>query len=55
MMIGGEFNTPADWLRAGGAVKTLDNFAAAHVQRYAVQYVCCTIPSVQTFHLQQKV
>jgi S-formylglutathione hydrolase FrmB len=30
MMIGGEFNTPADWMRAGGAVKTLDNFAAAH-------------------------
>ena len=30
MMIGGEFNTPADWLRAGGAVKTLDDFAAAH-------------------------
>ena len=30
MMIGGEFNTPADWLRTGGAVKTLDDFAAAH-------------------------
>ncbi|MDG4668756.1 alpha/beta hydrolase-fold protein [Mycobacterium sp. 236(2023)] len=30
MMIGGEFNTPADWLRAGGAIKTLDDFAAAH-------------------------
>lgn len=30
MMIGGEFNTPADWLRAGGAVKILDDFAAAH-------------------------
>lgn len=30
MMIGGEFNTPADWVRAGGAVKTLDDFAAAH-------------------------
>ncbi|UXA15464.1 esterase family protein [Mycobacterium sp. SMC-8] len=30
MMIGGEFNTPADWMRAGGAVKTLDDFAAAH-------------------------
>ncbi len=30
MMIGGEFNTPADWLRAGGAVKTIDEFAAAH-------------------------
>ncbi|MFZ3292827.1 MAG: esterase family protein, partial [Mycobacterium sp.] len=24
MMIGGEFNTPADWLRAGNAVKTID-------------------------------
>lgn len=30
MMIGGEFNTPADWLRAGNAVKTIDNFAAGH-------------------------
>src|SRR6185437_6111498 len=26
----GEFNTPADWLRTGGAVKMLDDFAAAH-------------------------
>ncbi|MDT5064048.1 MAG: hypothetical protein QOK02_203 [Mycobacterium sp.] len=30
MMIGGQFNTPADWLRAGEAVRTLDAFAAAH-------------------------
>ncbi|WP_197507639.1 alpha/beta hydrolase-fold protein [Mycobacterium sp. ACS4331] len=30
MMIGGEFNTPADWLRAGGAISTIDSFAAAH-------------------------
>ena len=30
MMIGGEFNTPADWLRAGNAAKTVDDFAAAH-------------------------
>lgn len=30
MMIGGEFNTPADWLRAGNAVKTVDDFAATH-------------------------
>jgi S-formylglutathione hydrolase FrmB len=30
MMIGGEFNTPADWLRTGNAVKTMDDFAAAH-------------------------
>jgi S-formylglutathione hydrolase FrmB len=30
MMIGGEFNTPADWLRAGNAVDTIDDFAAAH-------------------------
>jgi S-formylglutathione hydrolase FrmB len=30
MMIGGEFNTPADWLRAGNAIKTVDEFAAAH-------------------------
>jgi len=29
MMIGGEFNTPADWLRAGNAVSTADAFAAA--------------------------
>ena len=30
MMIGGEFNTPADWLRTGRAMKMLDDFAAAH-------------------------
>jgi S-formylglutathione hydrolase FrmB len=30
MMIGGEFNTPADWLRTGNVVKTIDDFAAAH-------------------------
>ncbi len=30
MMIGGEFNTPADWLRAGNAVKTIDDLAATH-------------------------
>jgi S-formylglutathione hydrolase FrmB len=30
MMVGGEFNTPADWLRAGNAIKTIDDFAAAH-------------------------
>jgi S-formylglutathione hydrolase FrmB len=30
MMVGGEFNTPADWLRAGNAIKTVDQFAAAH-------------------------
>jgi S-formylglutathione hydrolase FrmB len=30
MMIGGEFNTPADWVRAGDAVTTLDAFAASH-------------------------
>jgi S-formylglutathione hydrolase FrmB len=30
MMIGGEFNTPADWLRTGQAIKTIDQFAAAH-------------------------
>jgi S-formylglutathione hydrolase FrmB len=29
-MIGGEFNTPADWLRAGSAVTTVDDFAYAH-------------------------
>jgi S-formylglutathione hydrolase FrmB len=30
MMIGGEFNTPTDWVRAGDAVTTVDMFAAAH-------------------------
>jgi S-formylglutathione hydrolase FrmB len=30
LMIGGEFNTTADWVRAGDAVNTLDSFAAAH-------------------------
>lgn len=30
MMIGGEFNTAADWVRAGNAVATADGFAAAH-------------------------
>jgi S-formylglutathione hydrolase FrmB len=30
MMIGGEFNTPADWLRAGNAIKTADDFASSH-------------------------
>ncbi|TMS50054.1 esterase family protein [Mycobacterium sp. DBP42] len=30
MMIGGEFNTPADWMRAGNVIKTMDEFAAAH-------------------------
>ena len=30
MMIGGQFNTAADWLRAGNAIATLDEFAAKH-------------------------
>jgi S-formylglutathione hydrolase FrmB len=30
MMIGGEFNTPADWVRIGNAVSTADGFAATH-------------------------
>ncbi|MBX7434317.1 esterase family protein [Mycobacterium sp. Y57] len=30
MMIGGDINTPADWMRAGGAINTIDRFAAAH-------------------------
>ena len=30
LMVGGEFNTPADWIRAGDAIATLDAFAAAH-------------------------
>jgi S-formylglutathione hydrolase FrmB len=30
MMIGAMFNTPADWVRIGNAVDTVDDFAAAH-------------------------
>ncbi len=30
IMIGAELNTPADWLRAGNAVTTADDFASAH-------------------------
>ena len=30
MMIAGEFNTPADWMRTGDAVETVDSYAAAH-------------------------
>jgi S-formylglutathione hydrolase FrmB len=30
MMIGGEIGSPADWIRSGGAQKTIDDFAAAH-------------------------
>jgi S-formylglutathione hydrolase FrmB len=30
MMIGGQFNTPGDWTRAGNAITTMDDFAAAH-------------------------
>jgi S-formylglutathione hydrolase FrmB len=30
MMIGADFNTPADWLRAGNAIHTIDDFASAH-------------------------
>ena len=30
MMIGGEFNTPADWIRIGNAVTSADDFAAAN-------------------------
>ncbi|MEU0496236.1 alpha/beta hydrolase-fold protein [Mycobacterium sp. NPDC006124] len=30
MMIGGEFNTPGDWLRAGDAIKTVDDYASAN-------------------------
>lgn len=30
MMIGGQFNTPADWIRQGDAVSAIDRFAAAH-------------------------
>ena len=30
MMIGGEFNTPGDWIRIGNAVQIADSYAAAH-------------------------
>lgn len=30
MMIGGQFNTPADWIRTANAVSTIDDFAARH-------------------------
>jgi S-formylglutathione hydrolase FrmB len=30
MMIGGEFNTPGDWLRTGNAAAIIDKFAATH-------------------------
>jgi S-formylglutathione hydrolase FrmB len=30
MMVGGQFNTPADWMRAGNAINTIDDFAGAH-------------------------
>lgn len=30
MMIAGEFNTPADWIRTGNAVRTIDTYAEAH-------------------------
>ena len=30
MMIGGEFNTPADWLRAANAARIIDEMAARH-------------------------
>jgi S-formylglutathione hydrolase FrmB len=30
MMVSGEFNTPADWLRTGNAAATIDDFAASH-------------------------
>jgi S-formylglutathione hydrolase FrmB len=30
MMVGGEFNTPADWLRTGNAAANIDAFAASH-------------------------
>ncbi len=30
MMIGGEFNTPTDWVRAGDAITTVDLYSARH-------------------------
>lgn len=47
LMIGGEFNTPADWLRSGKAITTVDAYAAAH-QGYAPVFVF--VDAVGTFH-----
>lgn len=47
MMIGGEFNTPADWLRAGNAISTLDAFAATHQGETPVFVF---VDAVGTFH-----
>ncbi|GAA4477896.1 alpha/beta hydrolase-fold protein [Rhodococcus olei] len=33
MMIAGEFNTPADWMRSGDIVSTVDAYAASHAGR----------------------
>ena len=33
MMIGGEFNTAADWMRSGDAISVVDSYAAAHAGR----------------------
>jgi len=30
MMIGGEYNTPTDWIRTGNAMSVIDSYAAAH-------------------------
>ena len=30
MMIGGEFNTPTDWIRTGNAMSVIDSYAGAH-------------------------
>lgn len=47
LMIGGEFNTPADWIRAGEAVTTIDRFAAAH-RGYAPVFVF--VDAIGTFN-----
>ncbi|WP_236950104.1 alpha/beta hydrolase-fold protein [Mycobacterium sp. MS1601] len=47
VMIGGEFNTPADWMRAGNAITTLDTFAAAH---HGNAPVVLFVDAVGTFH-----
>jgi S-formylglutathione hydrolase FrmB len=47
LMIGGEFNTPSDWLRSGKAITTLDAFAAAHRGNTPVFVF---VDAVGTFH-----
>lgn len=47
MMIGGEFNTPADWIRVGNAVQTADSYARQH---HGVAPVLVFVDSGGTFN-----